>query len=403
MAKICFTICLLLTSIFCSNGQNPNDYFNIQDYKNDVALKLHARNHSQFVVSQYGVVKNQLGANYNYFFQGQEFDHDLGLYFFPSRMYSAKKKRFFQPDPASQFFSPYLFVMADPVNHTDQDGNVAKPLVLYGEESRTGGATRMSAVAEDMQKEVDGYYYPLSDFVNGDVPLDLKEWNGNVFIEGHLHTDGSISSEFYLKGEKFKLNKRFSEGIYDGYEGVGKFGFVQHNALSERLARLTKSTKVALKKVTFGGCEGGQAAKKLSRSIGKVFRKMKAMPGKVTTSGLQEGLNAGFMSPAVNSEINAGLLETPGNVIGTPPNHLQMYMQESEDGELTADYSGVETEYSGENYIYPHIEGDEFRGFVNGEVPQDFANNMDFFETNIPNSAGSRVPRSSIRSLEAPF
>ena len=106
----------------------------------------------------------QLNSVYKgYLYQSQEYDEDFDLYF-SKQLYSVLNGRFLQPDPEAQFFSPYLYTKGDPINFADYDGNVAKPLVLYAEESRPSGAARMPAATEGLQSEIDAYYYPLSDF-----------------------------------------------------------------------------------------------------------------------------------------------------------------------------------------------------------------------------------------------
>ena len=125
--------CSILTLLICSYvlGQSSTDYFKIKNYKTNAVISINQNTISSLVLSDYGAIRFQKGnKNSKYLFQGQEFDSDLGLYIFPSRIYSAKEKRFFQPDPKSQYHSPYLFVGADPINMIDHDGNMGKPLVF---------------------------------------------------------------------------------------------------------------------------------------------------------------------------------------------------------------------------------------------------------------------------------
>ncbi|PWB88518.1 hypothetical protein C5688_20575 [Methylocystis sp. MitZ-2018] len=55
-------------------------------------------------------------------FMGQEWDAEVGLYNFQSRLYDPGLCRFLQPDPGGQYASPYVFVGNDPVSLTDPDG-----------------------------------------------------------------------------------------------------------------------------------------------------------------------------------------------------------------------------------------------------------------------------------------
>lgn len=298
---------ILVLIVFCGTGYSQSEYtqYTIRDFKHSLVLGINGSSSTQVTLNAYGEISSQFSTmDYAYLFQGQEYDQDLSIYFFPSRLYAPRQKRFLQPDPRSQYHSPYSFVGGDPVNIIDQDGNEGKPLILYADESRPHGSSMSSAVAEGMQKDVDGYYHPIADFVNGDVPIDFPDWNGNIFIESHTENGGGIASEYYHRGEKFKLRKKYSEGIYEAADGNGEFGFVRHSSLSERLAELSSKTGVPIKNVTFGGCEGGVAAKKLRKSIGKTFRRMNAPGGKISVKGMSEDAYSGYMSGAVRSDID---------------------------------------------------------------------------------------------------
>ncbi|SDD18750.1 FG-GAP-like repeat-containing protein [Aquimonas voraii] len=61
---------------------------------------------------------------------GKERDHDSGLYYFDARYQHPGLGRFLQPDPASQFSSPYAYVGNDPLSLTDPDGEEAFLIVV---------------------------------------------------------------------------------------------------------------------------------------------------------------------------------------------------------------------------------------------------------------------------------
>ncbi|RFS15039.1 DUF6443 domain-containing protein [Emticicia sp. C21] len=59
-----------------------------------------------------------------FLYNGKEYENEMGLYNFGARMYDPTVGRWFVPDPIDQFddFSPYGFVLNDPMNLTDPDG-----------------------------------------------------------------------------------------------------------------------------------------------------------------------------------------------------------------------------------------------------------------------------------------
>jgi RHS repeat-associated protein len=61
-----------------------------------------------------------------YRFTGQEWDAATGLYNYHARMYDPELGRFYAPDPAAQFDSPYCYVGANPINRVDPDGRWAR-------------------------------------------------------------------------------------------------------------------------------------------------------------------------------------------------------------------------------------------------------------------------------------
>ncbi len=270
MKKIYLNIILLIALIGQISAQNHNDFFNINNYKSDVVITFNAASQSSNILSDYGAIRSMLGGSMNhYIFQGQEYDVDLKLYFFPSRIYSATEKKFYQPDPKSQYFSPYLFVGADPVNIVDTDGNEGKSLVLRGIDN--GESIETSMIRDDF------YDFTLNDFMESNIP-DIPEWNGNIYVVGHMSGEGEIEVE-RLDGLKSK--KLISENL-DSEEGFMKqfhqikdpHAFGMQNAsnrtilkmdadvFGERVNEFAMVRDVEVKNVVFAGCEGSAAAEK---------------------------------------------------------------------------------------------------------------------------------------------
>lgn len=67
----------------------------------------------------------QYGQGLRYFYTGQEWDQELGLYNYHARQYDpVYAKRFLSPDPAHQFASPYIYVGNNPINAIDPTGKM---------------------------------------------------------------------------------------------------------------------------------------------------------------------------------------------------------------------------------------------------------------------------------------
>lgn len=60
-----------------------------------------------------------------YRFTGQEFDPETGLYNFPARMYDPQTGRFYAVDPKQEGGTPYAYVLNNPSNLVDPDGEEA--------------------------------------------------------------------------------------------------------------------------------------------------------------------------------------------------------------------------------------------------------------------------------------
>jgi RHS repeat-associated protein len=61
----------------------------------------------------------------DYLYTGQEFDRELGLYNYRTRLCDMELGRFYSTDPMQQFPSPYLYAGGDPINMVDPDGEFA--------------------------------------------------------------------------------------------------------------------------------------------------------------------------------------------------------------------------------------------------------------------------------------
>lgn len=263
MKWIILIVCLSVSGILF--GQEQTDHFSLRNYNSSELIKIGSDRVSTNVISAYGKLQSQIqtGTSGRYFFQGQEYDEVLGIYFFPARLYDANTLRFFQVDPKSQYHSSYLFVGADPVNIIDRNGEQGKPLFLYSEDHDLPGG-----LSEDIKslKEAypDAHFVPLSDVVNGDV-MPLPEWNGNVFIDTHTGdaADAQLEVERGKNPYDFKTEDLVEDVLDDGSTRAGVSG----DYLGERLRELANEKNVELKNVFVGGCEGSTAAERISEGF----------------------------------------------------------------------------------------------------------------------------------------
>ena len=246
------------------------------------------------ILNSYGedLTLTNLTNQCKYFFQSQEYDEQLALYFFPQRIYDSKVKRFFQPDPLSQYFSPYLFVGADPVNIVDRDGLAGKPLVIHSWDHTASG--KIDASFKDLQQQVgDAYYVPMTDIVNHTSAIELPEFNGNVYIDGHMgvgdYNQGSIEMERADTPYELKTRR-------DNYRNIGYEEAKPHYRISidahdfgRELRDFANVKNIKVKNIVAGGCSGEAAAKGIGE--GFTYQATKAAANqKLTTIGAKKGL-----------------------------------------------------------------------------------------------------------------
>ncbi|MHA1233324.1 MAG: RHS repeat-associated core domain-containing protein, partial [Candidatus Helarchaeota archaeon] len=70
----------------------------------------------------YGEAYIASGDGTNYLFTGKPFDEGTGLYYFGARYYDPGIGRWYVPDPAGQYFSPYVYCENSPLDIVDFDG-----------------------------------------------------------------------------------------------------------------------------------------------------------------------------------------------------------------------------------------------------------------------------------------
>lgn len=378
-----FILEIFLVVAFCQIGlsQKAQSFSMIRDYKANLTIAISESHFSSIVLNSYGELILQSDTKSNrYCFQGHELEQELGVYLFPSRTYSQICKRFIQPDPESQYNSPYGFVGADPVNIIDRNGKQGKPLILYNEESRFGTSSLESAEIEDMRGEIDAYYSPISDFVNGEISADMSEWNGSVFIDCHSGLRGNFVSERYLNGERIKTQIEHMESAVETPSGVRQLS-VKPSAIADRLGKISESTNVELKSVVVGGCQGGRAADRLSEAIADNMERT-GRPSTFEVHGLEDSYVAQYRSretvmefdrkfPNLYSANSERVLPKQVSFYAMDPTDKNYRVEQNEDGQIRM------FKQNGEEY--PMASGADLQDLVNGRIPTNMSRCFDSY------------------------
>lgn len=267
MKQLCF---ILLSILYISqlHAQQFADKLVIRDYRLSQVISQRMTERGVYLYDSYGQTlrAQAMGNDSRYLFNAHEFDADLKLYLYPARSYSPEQKRFFQPDPESQYFSSYLFVASDPVNTIDLDGKAGKPLFIYGENLSYKKGKPKDLL--DIQNEVgDAHYVSMSDFLEGKYG-DVFDWNGNVYI--HTHTATVLGDEFEVERARFPDRLKEAEGrTYGKLQVKGKTRYVSgvsSERLGKQLGDFSGKMRLKVRNIFAGGCEGGIASHRLARS-----------------------------------------------------------------------------------------------------------------------------------------
>lgn len=370
MSKCLFIVTMICFYALLGSAQQRSDFFSINDFRMSSLIIFSNDNQESRVIDDYGGLIVQVNSTFNqcYLFQGQEYDSDLGLYFFPSRIYSSESVRFFQPDPKSQYFSPYLFVGADPINTVDRDGNEGKPLILYHEDHLHNGI--LMDAAEDLKSATpDAYHYPLSKFTNGELGK-LEDWNGRVMIWSHngVMEGFEFSQERAASREMLKANPKYAL-ISDDVVGGGWQSTVSAKRMGRLLRKYSDLYGKDVKSVMVTGCQGGIAAKRMKESF-------------VNSGGPNQGRRVDFMGPKEgNMTVMAGSkLSTHYDGVDYPLHETRFYLEDAD-----KKYSPIfKTNHEGKKVFHDIGLMDEGGAHY---TPADYANRYQ-----IPYMANGRIP-----------
>lgn len=268
-----------------SNNDRKIDEIKIKDDKPKNSL---LSCFSSTLYSDYGEIflqKENKQGKIRYQYSGQELVADLGLLFFPSRVYSVGEMRFFQPDPKSQYFSPYLFVGADPINNIDLDGNWGVPLVIYGNDYSKGRS--LDVMTEDfMNEKIKGHYISYNDFLEGNFGK-VPRMNGNVFLFGHIK---GIPGQEIVPAKYDEIPSKIpSEGGVSLFAHEGRFETrMSGRQLGRMLRKFASDHNFDVKNVMVQGCNGSIASKELAMGYSEIKNTGKESK-QITTFGLKEG------------------------------------------------------------------------------------------------------------------
>lgn len=353
-------------------------YFHIRNYRSDLSVQLDHHKMHFGTIDSYGNFNNMmLPPSNKYLFQGQEYDHDIGMYYFPSRMYSPKNGRFMQVDPKSQYFSPYLFVNGDPVNVVDRNGKEGKPLFIYGENHDVPGGY------EQFKQDIfdafpDAHTVPLSDVVNGNV-APIPEWNGNVYICGHTgqYKGSELEIERGKNPSDFNTDG-FEEGFLDDQETLT--ANVAGEDVGERLGELSIERGIPLNNVYVGGCQGdmaaegiadGFAAKMKGRVHGlkaRFFGSKKNVYSKFETKSLYKNENLKPIAGDFRVHLGPRAELTYGRFYKSADGKEGYYKMSklNEKGRITG--------------TLPSVDKNEFEGMIEGRIPKNVENQFQVFE-----------------------
>jgi len=127
-----------------------------------------------------------------YRYTGQEYDEETGLYAFPARMYDPETGRFFSTDPKRVGNTPYAYVLNNPVNLVDPDGeepfSIAALLISIIISAIIGTAAGLITYLATYEKgsfDVGKFFlYGLSGFVTGAISGGLAYLAGPVAAGG---------------------------------------------------------------------------------------------------------------------------------------------------------------------------------------------------------------------------
>lgn len=278
---------LLAQTVFAQDSYR--DYVSIRNYQYSVHLLISNSANQSFLFDDYGncTESRSIAFRFTFLYSGQEYSDYLGIYFFPSRTYSPQNKAFQQVDPESQLFSPYSYLEGEPVNSIDKNGKEKKPLILYEENQwfQEGTSWDMADLGNQIGR-TNGYFVPLTDFMNGEVG-DLSDWNGNVFLDGHLCANADYDLEIEKSPQKELLRTQSKDiKFFRKKDNTEFYGRTNARNVGGHLGRLSLERGIQVENITVGGCQGADVGRRIAEGYRDAMPKR--MDGQIWVHGLKE-------------------------------------------------------------------------------------------------------------------
>lgn len=301
MRKIFSLVLILLT--FVGSSQESENYFFVRNFNNSLIIQANNVAHEKFIYNEYGttqIINQKLSYTSRYLFQSQENDFNFALIYFPSRYFNTSTFRFQSPDPKSQYYSPYLFVNADPVNTIDLNGEEGKPLILYEEDYRFKDGIPNS-VSDLFKMYPDAHYYPLRKLTDRQI-RSLPDWNGNVFIDANAH-DGNIVIEKAAEEETL----RSKSDMVKRMSADAEMRTIPPEHLGLMIQDFSLDRKVPLKSIMLGKNAGGKLIERMGKGL-IWANKGEEAKNTVRIAGLNEGLEGRIVGPFESKRLDLSRL-----------------------------------------------------------------------------------------------
>lgn len=370
-----YILLLLFLGILSNISAQYRDASEIRNFNHSLILSGINGKIEKIQFSEFGELRSRINSNARFLYQGQEFEPFLGLYFFQSRLYQPLLKRFFQPDPYSQYFSVYLFVGSDPINYIDADGQFGKPLILYEEIQKEGGS--ISDTTQDFLDEaVDSYQYSLGDFMNGKIGK-LPDWNGNVFIKAHMSVEKAHNLELEQVHGNLASNIE-SDKLKYFWNKEGKFTTVEIDSkeFGRQLRYFAEYQETPIENIVSGGCQGSATGHLIGQgyaerpAIESDFPIPKSGKLGVTVFGLKEGYMGFYVGEAVTRPEESGALPLERSRFYAVPENapIQETYERIGDGEERVSGYAIDHGHNIRESL-DYAEGEELQDFADARIP----------------------------------
>ena len=170
----------------------------------------------------------QYGQGLRYFYTGQEWDQELGLYNYHARQYDpVYAKRFLSPDPAHQFASPYIYVGNNPINYVDFNGRMMSCFKLQSNSTNFNpGYTLDQTSIKEIEK-----LQPTTNLVNGGLTGLYNRSTGEIIARYHESSGRRTGSNYQIDNELRKNGQPLIRQA--AVRGEGSAHEVMANALFE--------------------------------------------------------------------------------------------------------------------------------------------------------------------------